>query len=134
MGTSLTRRRFVQRVAGWLAAVPFVWAVVAVLRRTRAAAVPASVTIPPDVPAGLSIVDSAIVYRSANGEIRAFSSQCTHMGCRIDRTSADEAICPCHGSRYRADGSVAAGPARRPLAPLRLVPDSATGGWTAHAS
>ena len=45
--------------------------------------------------------------------LRAFSNQCTHLGCRIDRIAGDEAVCPCHGSRYRGDGTVVSGPARR---------------------
>jgi Rieske Fe-S protein len=74
------------------------------------------------------------VYRGAGGAIHAFSGRCTHLGCRIDRVIGDEAVCPCHGSRYKADGTVAAGPASRPLRRLRIEPDPAAGGWTTRAS
>jgi Rieske Fe-S protein len=113
---------------------PLVAALVAMLRREQAREVPAVVSIPAEVPIGLSVVESAIVYREPGGAIHAFSGRCTHLGCRIDRVIGDEAVCPCHGSRYRQDGTVAAGPASRPLRRLRLDPDPAAGGWTARVS
>lgn len=128
------RRRFLRRLAGVVLGVPLVAALVAMLRREQAREVPAVVSIPADVPTGLSVVESVIVCREPGGAIRAFSGRCTHLGCRIDRVIGDEAVCPCHGSRYRSDGAVAAGPASRPLRRLRIEPDPATGGWTARAS
>jgi cytochrome b6-f complex iron-sulfur subunit len=44
---------------------------------------------------------------------------CTHLGCTFPWNEIDQQFqCPCHGSRYSADGSVLRGPA--PL-PLKLV-------------
>lgn len=44
---------------------------------------------------------------------------CTHLGCTFPWNSRDNQFqCPCHGSRYAADGSVVRGPT--PL-PLKLV-------------
>jgi len=114
--------------------VPFLGSVVAMLRREQTAGSPATIQISPDVSVGLSVVDVAIVHRAEDGTIHAFSARCTHLGCHIDRIVGDEAVCPCHGSRYRADGTVSTGPARRPLTPYRIEPDPATGGWTARAS
>jgi Rieske Fe-S protein len=128
------RRRFLRQVVGVAVGIPLIGALVAMLRREQAREVPAVVSIPADVPTGLSVVESAIVYREPGGAIHAFSGRCTHLGCRIDRVIADEAVCPCHGSRYKSDGTVAAGPASRPLRRLRLDPDPATGGWIARVS
>ncbi len=114
--------------------LPLIGSLVAMLRRVETMSVPQSVTIPPDVPAGLSVVASAIVHREDNGTLRVFSGRCTHLGCRIDRIVGEEAVCPCHGSRFRADGTVSAGPAARPLQPLRIEPDPASGGWIARAT
>lgn len=128
------RRRFLRQVVGAAVGIPLVGALVAMLRREQAREVPAVVSIPADVPTGLSVVESVVVYREPGGAIHAFSGRCTHLGCRIDRVIGDEAVCPCHGSRYKADGTVAAGPASRPLRRLRIDPDPAAGGWTARVS
>jgi Rieske Fe-S protein len=132
--TLSTRRQVLRRVLGFGLALPFLGGLVAMVRRVQATNDPADVMVPADVPVGLSVVESVIVRRDANGVVRAYSARCTHLGCLIDRVIADEAVCPCHGSRYRQDGSVAAGPASRALKPLRIEPDAASGGWIARAS
>jgi nitrite reductase/ring-hydroxylating ferredoxin subunit len=44
----------------------------------------------------------------------ALSGICTHLGCTV-RQMSDGFECPCHGSRFAADGRVLSGQARRPL-------------------
>ncbi len=101
----------------------------AMLRRVQTRQVPSTVTLPGEVPAGLSVIGSVVVQQDADGTIHAFSGRCTHLGCHLDRVQGDEAVCPCHGSRFRGDGAVVKGPATRPLEALKAEPDKATGGW-----
>lgn len=109
---------------------PFACALVVMLQRLRARNQPAPVSVPADVPVGLSIASEVIVNRRADGSVRAFAARCTHLGCRLERVVDGVIVCPCHGSRFHADGRVAAGPAAHPLAELRVSPNAQTGGWT----
>ena len=47
---------------------------------------------------------------------------CTHLGCTFPWNPRDHQFqCPCHGSRYAADGSVIRGPAPLPLKLVRVT-------------
>lgn len=51
-------------------------------------------------------------YRDAEGELHTQSAVCPHMGCVVDFNPAERSWdCPCHGSRFHADGEVFDGPA-----------------------
>jgi cytochrome b6-f complex iron-sulfur subunit len=54
-----------------------------------------------------------------DGEIKAVSLICPHLGCIVEQTSAGFQ-CPCHGSQFDMDGGLQKGPADRPLDPLTL--------------
>src|SRR6516162_5079244 len=46
----------------------------------------------------------------------AVSAVCTHLGCVTQwKPEADMIACPCHGSKFHADGKKIEGPAPRPL-------------------
>jgi glycine/D-amino acid oxidase-like deaminating enzyme/nitrite reductase/ring-hydroxylating ferredoxin subunit len=56
------------------------------------------------------------VYRDPRGSTIKRSAICTHMGCVVDWNEAERTWdCPCHGSRFKPDGAVLAGPAEAPL-------------------
>jgi menaquinol-cytochrome c reductase iron-sulfur subunit len=51
-----------------------------------------------------------------NGEVTAFSAQCTHLGCGYRWDDPDRKFkCPCHASVFDINGNVVGGPAPRPL-------------------
>lgn len=129
-----SRRQALRRTLAIAIGLPLAGLLAAMLRREQARRSPAAVRIPPDVAPGLSVVESAIVYRDGSAAPRAYLAHCTHLGCRLDRIVGDEVVCPCHGSRYRADGTVAAGPATSSLAAMQVEPDPASGGWIARAA
>jgi glycine/D-amino acid oxidase-like deaminating enzyme/nitrite reductase/ring-hydroxylating ferredoxin subunit len=58
------------------------------------------------------------VYRDRQGVVTMRLAACTHMDCEVHFNPAETTWdCPCHGSRFRVDGSLIAGPAERPLPP-----------------
>lgn len=73
------------------------------------------------VTATKGIDDYAIlVVREAPGRFRAFSSQCSHMGCPVNAPVRGVFTCPCHGSQYDLNGKVLKGPAEYPLAEYQV--------------
>jgi Rieske Fe-S protein len=55
---------------------------------------------------------------------------CTHLGCRVRPASSGGFACPCHGSRFTADGSRTSGPARESL--LRVSLERRGASWVAR--
>jgi 3-phenylpropionate/trans-cinnamate dioxygenase ferredoxin reductase subunit len=86
---------------------------------------------------GLVSVDGRqlAVYRDDDGDTYELSPRCTHMGCTVDwNDSARTWDCPCHGSRFAADGSVVHGPASEPLERIGGSAPSADGATAASES
>ncbi|MGD9997527.1 MAG: ubiquinol-cytochrome c reductase iron-sulfur subunit [Ilumatobacteraceae bacterium] len=61
--------------------------------------------------------DPAILVHLPGGELRAFSQQCTHLGCVVYyQPDTGEMECPCHEGHFDAEsGDVVSGPPQRPL-------------------
>jgi Rieske Fe-S protein len=58
----------------------------------------------------------AIVVRSTDGELRAFSAVCTHLECTVQfKTDTSQIWCACHNGLYDLAGSVVSGPPPRGL-------------------
>jgi Rieske Fe-S protein len=69
-----------------------------------------------DVPVGSGvIVDDIVVTQPTAGVFEAFSTVCTHAGCNVSEVTDGLISCPCHGSKFKLDGTVAKGPAKTPL-------------------
>ena len=69
-----------------------------------------------DVPVGSGvIVGEVVVTQPVAGEFKGFSAKCTHKGCTVSKVADGTIDCPCHGSKYNLDGTVANGPATKPL-------------------
>ncbi|MFJ8666998.1 Rieske (2Fe-2S) protein [Streptomyces sp. NPDC093600] len=77
-----------------------------------------------EIPVGGGTVfkeEKVVVTQPTQGDFKAFSAVCTHQGCTVSKVENGTIDCACHGSKFRiADGSVAAGPARRPLPAERI--------------
>jgi nitrite reductase/ring-hydroxylating ferredoxin subunit len=59
------------------------------------------------------------LYRDPAGVLRACSATCPHLGCIVRwNGQARTWDCPCHGSRFSAEGTVLHGPATSNLEPL----------------
>jgi cytochrome b6-f complex iron-sulfur subunit len=60
----------------------------------------------------------AVLLHTESG-FSALSLVCTHLGCTLENKT-DGFACPCHGSRFDADGNVLHGPAAKSLQSLRV--------------
>ncbi len=67
--------------------------------------------------AGGSVVVSGIIIANTGGDnYVALSSICTHQSCTVGYSVQNNNFpCPCHGSVFNTNGSVAVGPAISPL-------------------
>jgi Rieske Fe-S protein len=69
-----------------------------------------------DVPVGSGlIVDDIVITQPTTGVFKGFSSVCTHAGCNVNKITDGKIVCPCHNSEFNLDGTVAKGPAKKPL-------------------
>jgi len=68
-----------------------------------------------DVPVGGGVVladKKVVLTQPVPGEIKGFTSTCTHYGCTVASVTGGTINCPCHGSKFdMASGEVRNGPA-----------------------
>jgi Rieske Fe-S protein len=77
-----------------------------------------------DVPVGSgALLGGVVVTQPTSGTFLAFSPVCPHKGCNCDSVTGATINCPCHGSKFNLDGSVAVGPAAAPLAAKSVTVD-----------
>jgi Rieske Fe-S protein len=82
-----------------------------------------------DIPLGVSYFGKYYLYRT-NESLRAFSTTCTHAGCRIGMSHSDKLQCSCHGSQFDAmTGKPLKGPAFKPLQELECKFDTVSNQW-----
>jgi len=60
----------------------------------------------------------AVIYQ-LEGEYKALSLRCTHLGCTLEE-EGEILSCPCHGSVFDQEGEVLKGPAEEKLPALRV--------------
>jgi cytochrome b6-f complex iron-sulfur subunit len=131
----LPRRDFLGLAALWSAGITLLFGLVGALRLPKAAVVPVParkfrVMLPETLVPGQPFLvpgRSVAMFRDADGGVFALSRVCTHLGCLVN-AAPDGFHCPCHGSRFAADGAVVKGPAPAALAWLAVTP-AAGGGY-----
>ena len=61
-------------------------------------------------------ISKVAVYKDDSGEVHKLNAVCPHLGCVVAWNSTEETWdCPCHGSRFSAEGRVYQGPANSDL-------------------
>lgn len=70
---------------------------------------------PNEFPEGATFLDGPRLFVfKEKGALHVISAVCTHLGCTVKRVM-NGFDCPCHGSKFDAEGKVLSGPAPRPL-------------------
>ncbi len=65
---------------------------------------------------------SIALYKDENGNVHAVNPACTHINCMVGWNTAEKTWdCPCHGSRFDADGVMLTAPARKDLERIDLT-------------
>ena len=65
-----------------------------------------------------------IVLVNTNKGLKAISTACTHLGCKVHwESDNDRFFCPCHNAAFDVNGDVVSGPPPRPLDDYQITVD-----------
>ena len=65
--------------------------------------------------------DPAMLVRTPEGELKAFTAVCTHLDCTVQYVKGKRHIlCACHNGKYDLNGQVLSGPPPRPLEEFKV--------------
>ena len=122
----ISRKQFFQRI-GLISLLPLagIWFSTAERTKIRERQLK-TINIPSNVPFGVSFFGSVIVSKN-DEHTNIFSAKCTHLGCIINKSEDGALVCPCHGSRFSANGKVIKGPADKSLEKLPYKTNPRTG-------
>ncbi|MCL4558384.1 MAG: Rieske (2Fe-2S) protein [Deltaproteobacteria bacterium] len=146
--TQISRRRFLSYISGFFIVGGFLMQGLTALRSLfpRVLYEPPTkfkVGMPSDFPEGVRFIpEHRLFVIRDNDRFHCISAICTHLGCTVNLASYSppkeykstsgtevsetyEFHCPCHGSKYRENGNVYAGPAPKalPWFSMYLAPD-----------
>lgn len=80
-------------------------------------------------------LDRPVLLANAGLGFIALGARCPHAGCELAWVHQDrEAECPCHGSRFAADGAVLQPPAQEDVDSYQVTVDATTGDLVVHFS
>jgi cytochrome b6-f complex iron-sulfur subunit len=123
----MPRRDWLGLSSLWAMAGALLFGLVGMIRMPKAAVLPSpskkfKVALPENLPPGEPFVPpgrAVAIFKDPDG-LYAVSMICTHLGCVV-KANPEGFECPCHGSRFHADGAVARGPAPQPLPWLKIT-------------
>ena len=73
-------------------------------------------------PKDMAMLKMGHVVKSGKVYLAAYTLVCTHNGCTPSAPNAEGLLaCPCHGAKFNADGTVNKGPAKKPLAGIKIA-------------
>ena len=111
MATSLAASAAVAASFGWR----FVYPAAAQVPTVQVLAM-ALTKLPPGTHKIVNLAGNEVMLINRDGKIRALSTVCTHLGCRVRwEEGRQRFFCPCHLGIFDADGKVVSGPPPRPL-------------------
>lgn len=120
----ISRKDFIKHFWG-IILLPYVLLLILMERKHNQVSKQKVIRVPAEFSGTVNFVDEVICIRS-NKELKIYSSKCTHLGCRINKTHQGVLVCPCHGSSFNLDGKVLTGPASKNLTELNFVHDKET--------